>query len=125
MKSNLEKVKHAYSTIDELNSLFHSPCYKSNESIKFHVEYQLGYVFEYLKALINDYNIYDIDIDTNELKVEVIDLDSLLENSAYLIRMLSEYALEVLKGNEAEVIRLKREMWKLFNEKIGKVVEND
>lgn len=123
MKSNLEKVKHAYSTIDELNSLFHSPCYKTNESIKFHVEYQLGYIFEYLKALINDSSIYDID--TTKLEVEVIDLDSLLENSAHLIRMLSEYALEVLKDNEAEVIRLKKEMWKLFNEKIGKVVEND
>lgn len=122
MKSNLEKVRHAYNTIDELNSLFHSPCYKTNESIKFHSEYQLGYIFEYLKALINDSSIYDID--TTKLEVEVIDLDSLLENSSHLIRMLSEYALEVLKENEVEVIRLKREMWKLFNEKIGKVVEN-
>lgn len=124
MRSNLDRVRHAYSTIDEINSLFHSPCYKDNESHRFHSEYQLNYVYEYLKALIDDYDIYDIDND-DELEVEVIDIDNLLENSAHLIRMLSEYALEVLKDNQDEVIRLKKEMWELFNEKIGKVVEND
>lgn len=119
-KLQIDKVRYAYCLIDEVNTLFHTPQYRDNKTDVYHSEYILKYIYLYLEGLANNNldRVYEVTDLADNIELELLDANSLLFHSAYIIKMLSEYALLVLKGQDKESIQLANDIFEYFKSNV-------
>lgn len=119
-KLQIDKVRYAYCLIDEVNTLFHTPQYRDNKTDVYHSEYILKYIYLYLEGLANNNldRVYEVTDLADNIELELLDANSLLFHSAHIIKMLSEYALLVLKGQDKESIQLANDIFEYFKSNV-------
>lgn len=119
-KLQIDKVRYAYCLIDEVNTLFHTPQYRDSKTDVYHSEYILKYIYLYLEGLANNNidRVYEVTDLADNIELELLDANSLLFHSAHIIKMLSEYALLVLKGQDKESIQLANDIFEYFKSNV-------
>lgn len=123
-KLQIDKVRYAYSLIDEINTLYHTPYYKDDKVHTFHAEYSLRYIYLYLKEGLVGSNldvVYEVSDLVEKVEATILDSNSLLYHSAVLIKMLSEYALLVITDKDEVCQSLANEIFEYFKTNIAKV----